>query len=161
MSSVGKSTIEDLQKKDSTLRKCFAGVGKLIIRENYVGEFFMKNGLNYRKHQETKTGRISNQLVVPKQLRQQVMSVNHESPFSGHLGAKKTEVSILPNFFWPGLSQGDIRSCRSCDVCQSTIKKGTVRGRGSSTQEEAVSEALLDIYSGVEWVFLKFCCSYS
>ena len=35
----------------------FDRVGKLIIRENYVGKFFMKNGLLYRKHQETKTGR--------------------------------------------------------------------------------------------------------
>ena len=50
-----------------------------------------------------KTGRRSNQLVVPKRLGQQVMSVNHKLAFSGHLGAKKTEVRILPNFFWPGL----------------------------------------------------------
>ena len=61
-----------------------------------------KNGLLYRKHQEMKTGRRSNQLVVPKRLGQQVMSVNHKLAFSGHLGAKKTEVRILPNFFWPG-----------------------------------------------------------
>ena len=68
MSSVDKTTIEDLQKKDSTLKKCFDRVGKPIIRENYVREFFMKNGLVYRKHQETKTGRSSNQLVLPKGL---------------------------------------------------------------------------------------------
>ena len=61
MSSVDKSTIEDLQKKDSTLKKCFDRVGKPIIRENYVGEFFMKNGLLYLKHQGTKTERSSNQ----------------------------------------------------------------------------------------------------
>ena len=65
MSSVDKTTIEDLQKKDSTLKKCFDRVGKPIIKENYVGEFFMKNGQLYRKHQETKTGRNLNQLVVP------------------------------------------------------------------------------------------------
>ena len=52
-----------------------------------------------------KTGRSSNQLLVPKVLRQRVMSVNHESVFSGHLGEQKTEVRILPNFFWPGLCQ--------------------------------------------------------
>ena len=102
MSSVDKTTIEDFQKKDSSLKKCFDRVGKPII-ENYVGEFFLKNGLLYRKHQETKTGRSSNQLVVPKRLGQQVMSVNHKLAFSGHLGAKKTEVRILPNFFWSGL----------------------------------------------------------
>ena len=83
MSSVDKSTIEDLHKMDSTLKKCFDQVGKLFIRENYVGEFFMKNGLLYLKHQETKIGRNSNQLVVPKGLRQQMMSVNDESAFSG------------------------------------------------------------------------------
>ena len=48
MSSVYRSTI-DLQQKDSTLKKCFDRVGKPIIRENYVGEFFMKNGLLYWK----------------------------------------------------------------------------------------------------------------
>ena len=127
MSSVDKSTIESLQKKDSTLKKCFDRIGKPIIRENYVGEFYKKNGLLYRKHQETKTGRSFNQLVVPKELRKQVMSVNHESAFSGHLGANKTEVRILPNFFWPGLRQDVIRFCRSCDVCQRTVKRGSVK----------------------------------
>ena len=55
------------------------------------------------------------------------MSVNHQSAFRGHLGAKKTEVRILPNFFWPGLSQDIIRFCRSCDVCQRTVKRGSVK----------------------------------
>ena len=55
------------------------------------------------------------------------MSVNHESAFSGHLGAKKTEFRILPNFFWPGLPQDVIRFCRSCDVCQRTVKRGSVK----------------------------------
>ena len=72
MSSVDRSIIEDLQKKDSTLKKCLDRVRKPVIRENYFGEFFMKNGLLYWKHQETKTGRSSNQSVVPKGLRQQV-----------------------------------------------------------------------------------------
>ena len=56
MSSVGKLTIENIQKKDSTLKKCSDRIEKLIIRENYVGEFYKKNGLFYWKHQETKTG---------------------------------------------------------------------------------------------------------
>ena len=103
MSSVGKSTIENLQKKDSTLKKCFDRIGKPVIRENYVAEFYKKNGLLYRKHQETKTGQNSDQLVIPKELRRQVMSVNHESVFSGHLGAKKTsrgkEGPKVGNFF--------------------------------------------------------------
>ena len=60
-------------------------------------------------------------------LRRQVMTVHHESAFSGHPGAKKTEVRILPNIFWPGLGQDVIRFCRSCDMCQRTIKKDIVK----------------------------------
>ena len=118
MSSVDKSTIEDLQKKDSTLNKCFDQAGKPIIRENYVGECFMMNGLVYQKHQEKKTGRSFKQLFVSKGLRKQVMSINHESAFSGHLGAKQTEVKILMNFFWPGLRQDIIRFFCFCTVRQ-------------------------------------------
>ena len=127
LTSVDKSTIENLQKKDSTLKKCFDRIGKLIIRGNYVGEFYKKKGLLYWKHQEIETGRSFNQLVIPKKLRRQVMSVNHESAFIGYLRAKKTEVRILPNFFWPGLRQDVIRFCRSCDVCQRTVKRGSVK----------------------------------
>ena len=89
MSSVDKSTIKNLQKKDSTLKKCFNSIGKPIIRENYVGELYQKNFQIYWKHQETKTGQSFIQLVIPKELRRQVMSVNHESAFSGHLGQRK------------------------------------------------------------------------
>ena len=71
-------------------------------------------------------GQSFNQLVVHKDLRRQVMSVNDESTFSGHLVAK-TEVRILLNFFWPGLRQDVIRFCRSCDVCQRTVKGGIVK----------------------------------
>ena len=99
MSSVDKSTIEGVQQNVSTLKKCFDVVGKPIIRENYVGEG----------------------------LQQQVMSVNHESAFSGHEGAKKIEVKILLHFSWPGLCQNFIRFCRSCDMSQRTIKKGIVK----------------------------------
>ena len=55
------------------------------------------------------------------------MYVNHESEFSGHLEAKKTEVRVLLNFFWPGLCQDVIRFCCSCDVCQRTVKTGSVK----------------------------------
>ena len=60
----------------STLKKCFDPIGKPIIRENYVGEFYKKNGLLYWKHQETKAGH---------------------------------------------------QVCRSCDVCQRTVKRDSVK----------------------------------
>ena len=43
--AMSRSPIENLQKKDSTLKKYFDRIGKPVIRENYVGEFYKKNGL--------------------------------------------------------------------------------------------------------------------
>ena len=87
----------------------------------------MKNGLLYGEKVKRQDGKKPNKLVVPKGLQQQVISVNYESAFRGHLGAKQTEVRILMNFFWPGLRQDVIRFCRSYDVCQRKIKKGNVK----------------------------------
>ena len=54
--------------------------------------------------------------------------MNHESAFSGYLGAKKTEEDrILQNSFWPGLRQDVIRFSHSFVVCQRTVKKGVVK----------------------------------
>ena len=105
MSSVDKSTIEDLQTEDATLKKCFNRVEKPVSLRRML----------CWKHQETKTGRSLNKIVIPKGIRQQMMSVNQESAFSGHLGAKKAEI---PNVFWPELHvcQDVIRFCLSYDV---------------------------------------------
>ena len=108
MSSVDKSTIENLQKKDSTLKKGFDRTGKPIIRENYVGEFYKKNGLLYWKHQETKTGRSFNHLVVPKELRRQVMSVKYESALQ-----------------WT--SRGKEDRSQNTSFGQRTVKRGSVK----------------------------------
>ena len=90
-------------------------------------ESFYEEWISLSETSSRKMGRSSNQLVVPKGLRQEVMSVNHESAFSEQLGGKKTADRILPNFFWPGLCQVVIGFCRSCEVCQRTVKKGNVK----------------------------------
>ena len=54
------------------------------------------------------------------------MGVAHGSLFGGHLGVKKTEDQIQTKFFWPGLHEDVIRFCRSCDVCQKIVARGSV-----------------------------------
>ena len=42
------------------------------------------------------------------------------------MGVKKTTDKIQKAFYWPGI-QGDIsRHCKSCDICQKTVNKGSV-----------------------------------
>ena len=66
------------------------------------------------------------QLVLPKEYRQRVMKIAHDSIMSGHQGINKTIEKIQSNFFWPKMAE-DVRNfCRSCDICQRTIQKGKV-----------------------------------
>ena len=54
------------------------------------------------------------------------MRIAHESVRREHLGAKKTTQRILSNFYWPGVRNDVSRFCRSCEICQKTVSKGTV-----------------------------------
>ena len=50
----------------------------------------------------------------------------HNSMFGGHLGVKKTKDQIQTNFYWPGMHRDVTSFCRSCDVCQKTVARGSV-----------------------------------
>ena len=54
------------------------------------------------------------------------MELAHEAIMGGHMGVKKTTDKIQKAFYWPGI-QGDVsRHCKSCDICQKTVNKGSV-----------------------------------
>ena len=55
------------------------------------------------------------------------MSLAHHTITGGHLGIKKTRKKIMSNFFWPGMYEDVARYCRSCDICQKAVSKGTVQ----------------------------------
>ncbi|GFO03942.1 retrovirus-related pol polyprotein from transposon 297 [Plakobranchus ocellatus] len=58
-----------------------------------------------------------------------VRPLEPEKRFNGgqpHLGIRRTKDKVLSNFYWPGVDGDVTRYCRSCDVCQRTVKKGTV-----------------------------------
>ncbi|GFN92538.1 gypsy retrotransposon integrase-like protein 1 [Plakobranchus ocellatus] len=54
------------------------------------------------------------------------MSVAHDSITGAHLGIRRMKEKVLSNFYWPGVDGNVTRYCRSCGVCQQTVKKGTV-----------------------------------
>ena len=66
------------------------------------------------------------QLMVPTELRSKVLALGHEAMFAGHLGVKKTLDRISASFYWPGILQSVQRFCSSCDICQRTVRKGSV-----------------------------------
>ena len=78
---------------------------------------------------ETPAGERSiKQLVVPKEMRPQLLQQLHSSPTAGHLGINKTLGRVRERFCWVQCSR-DVRSfCRNCDLCSSRRGPRSKRG---------------------------------
>ena len=59
-------------------------------------------------------------LVMPNELRPQVLKENHDELQAGHLGSEKTYARISECYYWPGLYSEVIRYVKNCKICKRT-----------------------------------------
>lgn len=116
--------MKQMQKEDVRISKL--QVNQKRQSKNTVTWYEKNNDMLYKFSKCVKTGRVQKQLVVPRGLIMNVMSVAHESPLAGHMGIRKTNSRVRSCFTWPGMDADICRFCRSCDICQRTISKGRV-----------------------------------
>lgn len=57
-------------------------------------------------------------LCVPPEMKNNLISENHNEPTSGHLGIAKTISKMSRNYFWPGLARDVAKFVRECKCCQ-------------------------------------------
>ena len=117
---------KEAQVQDPSLDKFFERA-----KEPFQGNNSRVSGLDgdllVRRYKRPEDGILLGQIMVPKKLSNEVLRLGHEGILAGHLGIKKSSDRILTNLYWPGIF-GDIRRfCQSCDICQRTINKGSVR----------------------------------
>ena len=84
-SYVGKETRSD---------RCLA----LVNERGYT----LKDGLILHDQLEESFGTLT-RIVIPKSLRQQVMTIAHK--YLGHQGAKKMQRELARQFVWPGITK--------------------------------------------------------
>ena len=123
------SNFAKAQSEDPTLRKSFENAKRVKpdTRNKSTIHWFEKcDETLYRFYKPSDKEDTMKQLMVPTKYRPQILKLGHDCAMAGHLGVRKTLDRILVNFFWPGMF-GDVRRyCRSCDICQRTVDKGTV-----------------------------------
>ena len=61
------------------------------------------------------------QLVVPKELREKVVSLAHDTLLAGHRGPAKTLSRVQQEFYWSGIHDYVTRYVASCDLCQRNV----------------------------------------
>eukprot|EP00794_Sanderia_malayensis_P021282 gene21282-23353_t len=108
-----------------------AGLVSSSTKPKEFGDYYYspiqeKNGILHRvySHPKVNGGIEIRQVVVPKDLRSQVIELAHNSLMGGHMGIRKTSDRVLSSFYWPGLKGDVTRFCRTCDICQETESKG-------------------------------------
>jgi len=116
-----------MQRDDKSLQK-YSEKDGVVVRGQAENSFEVKGGVLYcvYKHPNVNGGKPLKQVMVPAQLRNRIMELAHGSIMGGHMGIKKMTDKFQSALYWPGI-QGDVTHyCKSCDVCQKTINKGSV-----------------------------------
>jgi len=114
------------QKADESLKKYHELVDEPI--KDGKPQFFEKKGMLYRRYFGRRDEDAIVQLVVPKELREKVVLLAHDTLLAGHRGAAKTLSRAQQKFYWPGVHEFVTRYVASCDLCQRNVSKGTVVG---------------------------------
>lgn len=76
-------------------------------------KFEVKNGVLYRKRMDQ--GRVLRQLVLPKNLREMVLTSLHDD--MGHLGLERTLDLLRYRFYWPKMADAVERKIKTCERC--------------------------------------------
>ncbi|XP_065299248.1 uncharacterized protein [Dermacentor albipictus] len=132
---IEQEKLKALQRDDGSLRRCFEKVGKRMTADGRVSEYYLKDDILYRKH-TVPGGKILDQLVVPKDLREMVMKLAHEGILAGHRGVRRTVDRIVAEFYWPRVQSETKRFVKSCDVCQRKVPRHLVGRAPLSTDDE-------------------------
>ncbi|GFO02879.1 gypsy retrotransposon integrase-like protein 1 [Plakobranchus ocellatus] len=122
---VDREQLIKLQQEDPRIL-ALVDAGRTSRRGVKVVSFEKARGIVYRRYKDLGRNVDVKQVVLSKPLREYVMSVAHDSITGAHLGIRRTKDKVLSNFYWPRVDGDVTRYCRSCDVCQRTVKKGTV-----------------------------------
>ena len=100
----------------------------------------LKDGTLYRQFESQDGSSRRLQLIVPKDLREEVLSQLHEGPTGGHFGEDKTLHKLRERFYWPGHQKDVTTWCRTCKDC--AARKGPApKRRAALTPIEVGSPA--------------------
>ena len=93
----------------------------LLLREE---DFIILNDILYHifTSQGSKPSNASAQLVVPQNLKTQLLQHHHDNDMAGHVGVSRVISRMRPRYYWPGMISDIteyVLSCKSCNAAKS------------------------------------------
>ena len=126
----------EVSAESHELKILWAAYERLGVVEGVLVRFFL-----------TDLGEWMAQILVPRDLRPDVLHLAHDIPSSGHLATEKMLDRLKRNYYWPKLSDSVTRYVIECDRC--TARK-TPKGKrhaalGSHLMGEPMERVSMDI----------------
>ena len=91
----------------------------LVKRWNQLyNQIVIQNGILYRRYKLRPEDEPSLIRLIPQDLQQDIIRMNHDPPHCGHLGVERTLHRILPIAYWPGIRRSVHDYISTCDSCQ-------------------------------------------
>ncbi|PIK57871.1 Retrovirus-related Pol polyprotein from transposon [Apostichopus japonicus] len=100
----------------------------------------LKGGVLYRKFETDAGDSELHQLVVPKEIQEEILDKSHNHRLSGHFMAKKTLKRIRELYYWSGYRGHVEKWCKSCDACAS--RKGPRKKANASLKQYGTGHVL-------------------
>ena len=119
--------IASYQKLDTDLKAIIDKLQDSDSKDTKESFVLISNTL-YHVTEEDQNGVQKFCIVVPKDLKKEVMFACHDELVAGHLGFEKTYAKIKSRYYWSGMRQDIMNYCKTCPDCQ-TRKKPTNLGR--------------------------------
>jgi hypothetical protein len=124
------ATDHDLSRIKLTLEQNQQLLKAALHEKRYFGEWTkgkleVEKGIVYQ-YEEPKATKIRQlrRRVVPKRLRDTIITAYHATPMAGHTGYYKTYWRIAAQFYWPGMSSDVRAAVTECGHCQAANVTG-------------------------------------
>ena len=116
---MNRETLIKLQKDDQTLKGAFKQALEKGIEK--VPGYYFKDDVLFRLYRSPKlnndeTWNDKEQLVVPKDLRNDILGIAHN--VNSHFGINKTYNRLSNDFFWPRMKFDVVKFIKNCHTCQ-------------------------------------------
>lgn len=92
-------------------------------------EFFIRDNILYKTIKPNKPYDATEVLVIPDNLRKEILAECHDSPLAGHLGFQKTYEKIRQRYFWPKMYSQIHDYVHTCESC---LKRKPATGQKST-----------------------------
>ena len=97
-------------------------------------------GIMYRRWESCDGLHVRWQLVLPRQMREEVLTYLHNAATAGHLGISRTLASVRYRFYWPCYQSDIVNWIKQCDHCAS--RKPSKQQNKSTLKQYIVGEPM-------------------